>query len=680
MAVHRHLWHVVEADLPAGVAGQLDAQAATHWNTFYQQNKTKFFKDRHYLEREFPELGVGNCTILEVGCGVGNTAFPLLELNKRSRVYACDFAHSAVEMVKANPKYSSQRIHAFVADITCDDLRTEVPVSSVDMCTMVFVLSAITPAKMPAAVANVARVLKAGTGRVLVRDYAEGDLAQLRLSGPTRNQRLSHNFYVRSDGTQAYYFSKESLMKLFLDAGFTCEEYKVHERQIENRRQEVTMHRRWVQAVFTYAAPQATPHKHISNAPLQVPAEHQSGPNPNQAADAGHAGSCKTSYGCTSRLSHRQQASSQVDHGDDDDDDVDDDQSALPTTMLVSPASQQPNLQHCHSTGNGHAGPSGQQQAQIDDSATLELVHQQSALPDGLPAAASSQQAHGIAASQQLPENTSRQHPDGPDGMATQRQRQNTGAGAEPSAIVPPLHQAEKQYGVAAAQLPPDAVQRQEWEEGGTTPEEGPLTGSLFVENGLQEVIEDVEIGEQGLVARVVSVSRQHRHTLEHTGLMRWESCLPLARFLLTVPSLTQGKQVLEVGCGVNPLCCLAALRHSRKYIATDGSLQALQGLVKNLDLNCRNVVMERARTYILAWGNAQQEAILADQFLSFDAIIGADVVYAPEAIASLFATCSALLSPSVDARLILCHIYLSLTVQALVFCVLRVDFWFIEY
>ncbi len=60
------------------------------------------------------------------------------------------------------------------------------------------------------AVANVARVLKAGRGRVLVRDYAEGDLAQLRLSGPTRNQRLSHNFYVRSDGTQAYYFSKVS--------------------------------------------------------------------------------------------------------------------------------------------------------------------------------------------------------------------------------------------------------------------------------------------------------------------------------------------------------------------------------------------------------------------------------------------------------------------------------------
>ena len=40
-------------------------------------------------------------------------------------------------------------MHAFVADITSDDLKADVPVGSVDICTMVFVLSAITPAKMP---------------------------------------------------------------------------------------------------------------------------------------------------------------------------------------------------------------------------------------------------------------------------------------------------------------------------------------------------------------------------------------------------------------------------------------------------------------------------------------------------------------------------------------------------
>ena len=86
--------------------------------------------------------------LLQVGCGVGNTAYPLLELNPHSEVYACDFAPSAVELVKAHPQYSCGRMHAFVADITSDDLMAEVTPEAVDICTMVFVLSAITPAKM----------------------------------------------------------------------------------------------------------------------------------------------------------------------------------------------------------------------------------------------------------------------------------------------------------------------------------------------------------------------------------------------------------------------------------------------------------------------------------------------------------------------------------------------------
>ncbi len=280
-------------------------------------------------------------------------------------------------------------------------------------------------------------------------------------------------------------------MKLFLDAGFTCEDYRVHERQIENRRQEVTMHRRWVQAVFTHAPQQASVHRHMGSGPPQVPAEPQTRPpnkqqtpNPDQATGAGHADSCRTdSYACSRQLPHSQQASSQVDNGDDDD------QSALHTTMHAPPASQQSNLRHHHSISNGHAALSEQQQTQVNDSATPVVVHQQSALPDGLPAAASSQQAHGIAASQQLPENNNRQHPDGPDGTATQRQRKTSADGVEPSVIWPPHHEGEKQHGAAAAQLPPGTVQRQEWEEGAMTPEEGPLTGSLFAEGGLEEVL-----------------------------------------------------------------------------------------------------------------------------------------------------------------------------------------------
>ena len=40
------------------------------------------------------------------------------------------------------------------------------------------------------------------------RDYAAGDMAQGRLAAAGRQQRLGHNFYVRWDGTRAYYFTE----------------------------------------------------------------------------------------------------------------------------------------------------------------------------------------------------------------------------------------------------------------------------------------------------------------------------------------------------------------------------------------------------------------------------------------------------------------------------------------
>lgn len=54
------------AEIPCKATGELDKHAALNWDKFYRSNKTNFFKDRHYLDREFPELSSGKPTILEV--------------------------------------------------------------------------------------------------------------------------------------------------------------------------------------------------------------------------------------------------------------------------------------------------------------------------------------------------------------------------------------------------------------------------------------------------------------------------------------------------------------------------------------------------------------------------------------------------------------------------------------
>lgn len=54
--------------------------------------------------------------LLEVGCGVGNMLYPLLEANKELKVHCCDFSARAVEMVQAHPKFDAERVNAFVFD------------------------------------------------------------------------------------------------------------------------------------------------------------------------------------------------------------------------------------------------------------------------------------------------------------------------------------------------------------------------------------------------------------------------------------------------------------------------------------------------------------------------------------------------------------------------------------
>lgn len=187
-----------------------ERDAWRYWDEFYRRNGDRFFRDRHYFEREFPSL-LRAASLLEVGCGVGNSLLPLLALNRDCTAYACDFSPAAIELLRAAPAYAAAgpRVHAFVADVTRDALSATIPPRSLDAASMVFVLSALSPGTMRAALLNVASVLRVG-GRVLFRDYARGDVAQDRLAARGKRQQIDDAFFVRGDGTRAFYFTPVS--------------------------------------------------------------------------------------------------------------------------------------------------------------------------------------------------------------------------------------------------------------------------------------------------------------------------------------------------------------------------------------------------------------------------------------------------------------------------------------
>ncbi|KAF9360245.1 hypothetical protein BGX26_010046 [Mortierella sp. AD094] len=239
--------------VPEELISTYHAEAAENWNKFYAKNENRFFKDRHWLRIEFPELfqmveaDAGPKNVMEIGCGAGNTMFPMLLESKNPGlfVYGCDFSSTAVGVVKGNLNYDEKRCKAFVWDLGGDDIPPEVEPESMDVLVLIFVLSALHPDRWENAMNNLYKLLKPG-GLIVFRDYGRYDMAQLRFK---KNRLLSDNFYVRGDGTRVYFFDSDEIVKLF-GSKFTIEQNAVDRRLIVNRLRQIKMYRVWLQGKF----------------------------------------------------------------------------------------------------------------------------------------------------------------------------------------------------------------------------------------------------------------------------------------------------------------------------------------------------------------------------------------------------------------------------------------------
>lgn len=194
-----------------------------NWDKFYKTKRGYLAstKSREYLQVDLGEDLSNARRVLEIGCGGGHSIIPLAQKYPALEFVAIDVAPRAVTLVKENPDIPQERCSAYV----CDIQKEEVPIEAgtIDCAMIIFVLSSIAPEWHADVFRHIKRVMAPG-GVVMFRDYAEGDANQLDFDKQYPPRKISKNFYVRPDGTRAYFFRPEEIHAAVTAAGLVVEE------------------------------------------------------------------------------------------------------------------------------------------------------------------------------------------------------------------------------------------------------------------------------------------------------------------------------------------------------------------------------------------------------------------------------------------------------------------------
>ncbi|CAL6070623.1 Methyltransferase-like_protein [Hexamita inflata] len=209
---------------------QLPCAHTPKYSSLFSKDGLQSFR---HVETPFPPRDYSHqCVeVLEVGCGVGNTSFPLLEKNAEISLTCGDFSQAAVDIFKQRPRFNSEFINCSVIDAT--SFQTE---RKFDFVVLMFVLSALNEQQIIIALQNCVQCLKTG-GTLLIFDYAAGDYREeKRLKrGETGTCTAFGRLLERQNElTQALYFNQG--FKEYIEREYETKEYKIHTKQETNRK------------------------------------------------------------------------------------------------------------------------------------------------------------------------------------------------------------------------------------------------------------------------------------------------------------------------------------------------------------------------------------------------------------------------------------------------------------